>query len=98
MKIYSIEEIKNIVARVASNYQIVSVYLFGSYARGEATENSDLDFIVEWKEGTRRTLIYAFAEDLQIAFGKEVDVFEIHELNPGTEFESSVLRDRMKVA
>ena len=41
--IYAVEEIKSIVLPVAQKYQLRAVYLFGSYARGTATENSDID-------------------------------------------------------
>ncbi len=98
MKIYSIEEIKSIVAMVASKYEIESVFLFGSYARGEATEESDLDFLVIGKPGFRRTLIFAFAEELRDAFQKDVDVFEIHEVNIGTPFSDNVMRERLRIA
>lgn len=36
-KIYSIEEIKKIVSPIASRYGVERVFLFSSYARGEAT-------------------------------------------------------------
>lgn len=44
---YTIDEIKLIVEPIARKYGIARVYLFGSYARGEATENSDVDLRVE---------------------------------------------------
>jgi predicted nucleotidyltransferase len=40
---YSIDEISNIVAPIAREFGIGKLSIFGSYARGEATENSDLD-------------------------------------------------------
>jgi predicted nucleotidyltransferase len=43
-KIYNINEIKKLVAPVAKEYGIRKLSLFGSYARGEATTDSDLDF------------------------------------------------------
>jgi predicted nucleotidyltransferase len=33
-------------------YKVVKIGLFGSYARGEQKENSDIDLIVEFKPGT----------------------------------------------
>lgn len=41
--IYTIEEITERVRPVAEKYGLRSVYLFGSYARGDATEESDVD-------------------------------------------------------
>ena len=62
--VYEREMICNIVKPIADKYRIREVYLFGSYARGEATRNSDLDFLVYGGEQFRRTMIFAFAEDL----------------------------------
>jgi predicted nucleotidyltransferase len=42
--IYDINEITNIVAPVAREYGIRKLSIFGSYARGEANEKSDIDF------------------------------------------------------
>ncbi|MDR3363759.1 MAG: nucleotidyltransferase domain-containing protein [Clostridiales Family XIII bacterium] len=43
-RIYSINEISNIVAPIAQAYGIKKLSVFGSYARGEANVKSDLDF------------------------------------------------------
>ena len=46
-KVYTINEIKGIVAPIAKKHGVNKVYLFGSYARGEATPSSDVDLCVE---------------------------------------------------
>jgi predicted nucleotidyltransferase len=43
-RIYSIDEIAQIVAPIARNFGVRKLAVFGSYARGEAAEDSDLDF------------------------------------------------------
>lgn len=73
-KIYTIDEIKAIAAPIAKRYGISALYLFGSYARGEATSSSDLDFRIE--KGNQRSA-YALASlygDLEDGFDKELDV------------------------
>ena len=52
---YTIEEIKNKIEPIAQKYKIPLVSLFGSYARGEATEKSDLDFIIETRGSTLKS-------------------------------------------
>lgn len=45
--IYTIEQIKDKCRKVFEKQNFVKeAYLFGSYARGEATENSDIDFMI----------------------------------------------------
>ena len=43
----TIDEIKTAVTRLGQKYGIKSAYLFGSYAKGKANEDSDIDIIIE---------------------------------------------------
>ncbi len=61
----SIENISALVQPLARKYHAKEVYLFGSYARGEANENSDLDFLVFGGDGFKLTDILAFGEELR---------------------------------
>ncbi len=44
---YTIDEIKDRTARIARAYGIGRMRLFGSYARGEAKDDSDVDLYIE---------------------------------------------------
>lgn len=72
--IYTIEEIKEKTIPIAKKYGIDSMSLFGSYARGEATENSDVDFYID-KGDIKGLLDYIrFVQDLEDIFNCHVDV------------------------
>ena len=71
--IYSIEEIRSVVAPIAQKYDVDRVYLFGSYARGEATIASDLDFMID-KGRLRGLMLAGMLGDLQESFNKNVDL------------------------
>ena len=45
--VYTIDQIKQITRPIAAAYGVKSMRLFGSYARGEATESSDVDILVD---------------------------------------------------
>jgi predicted nucleotidyltransferase len=78
--IYSIDEIKNIVTPIALKYGVDRVFLFGSYARGEAKGTSDVDFIID--EGKIRGLQFAgMLGDLQDDLGKNVDLLTSESLS-----------------
>ena len=96
--VYTIENIKDVVAPIASKYNVQSVYLFGSYARGEANESSDLDFLVFGGDNFKLTNIFALAEELRAAFRIQVDVFEISEINTNSDFYSAIMSERLHVA
>ena len=51
---YSIEELRNIVSPIARAHGVASVSLFGSYAKGLADANSDVDLKIE--KGALRSL------------------------------------------
>ena len=71
--VYTINEIKNIVTPIAKKYDVERVFLFGSYARGEAKDTSDLDFLID--KGRLRGLKFAgMLGDLQERFNKNVDL------------------------
>lgn len=73
-RVYTIEEIKSIVAPIAAIHNVDKIYLFGSYARGEATPNSDIDLRVD--KGRLRGLIAlgALYADLEDGLGKKLDL------------------------
>ena len=45
--VYTVEQIADIVAPIAAKYDVSKLYLFGSYARGDADEKSDIDLRVD---------------------------------------------------
>ncbi len=97
-KVLTLQEIADVVKPIAEKYGVEEIYLFGSYARGEASPDSDLDFLVFGGSLFKLTRIFSLAEDLRKAFGKDIDVFEIHEVNADSEFYRTVMEERMKVA
>lgn len=63
--VFTIESIISLVKPIAEKYQVKEIYLFGSYARGEADVDSDLDFLVYGGDNFRLTMIFALAEELR---------------------------------
>ena len=73
-KIYSLDEIKAIAVPLARQYGLAALYLFGSYARGEATPQSDLDFLVD-RAGMKDLLaLGGFYSEMETKFDKNLDV------------------------
>lgn len=97
-QIVTLDKINSLVAPIARKYGVKEIYIFGSYARGEATENSDIDFLVFGGDNFKLTLIFALAEDLRKALQKDVDVFEINEINKDSSFYHTIMKERLLVA
>jgi len=80
--IYSIDELRKRIAPVAEKYNLRAVYLFGSYARNEATESSDVDVLVD-RMGSKVKSLFDMGglyNDLCDSIGKEVDLITIQTL------------------
>ena len=68
-QIYSVGDLRAIIAPIAARHGVERIYLFGSYARGEATKNSDVDLRVD--KGNLRDLIRTVALNRH---GKDLDL------------------------
>ena len=80
--IYTISELQRIITPIAQKYHLRAVYLFGSYARGTATENSDIDLLIDTEGASVRSLLdlAAIYCDLEEALQKNVDLLTVDSL------------------
>ena len=76
------------ILRLAEHYRTRDVRVFGSVARGEATETSDVDFLVKTQPGCSLFDLGGLLEDLQEMLGCRVDLVTEDGLKPR-------LRDRV---
>lgn len=76
-QVLTIKQIKDRIKPVIEKHGIKDVYLFGSYARGEANRNSDVDIYCD--SGNIRGLweLSSFESELKEALGKDVDIITI---------------------
>lgn len=72
--LYTIEEIKNISVPIVKKYGVKSLSLFGSYARNEADEDSDLDFYIDKGELRGLFQYYSLINELENSFKCHVDL------------------------
>lgn len=69
----TLNEIQNIVAKLAAQYGAKRIYLFGSYARGDMTPSSDIDLRID-KGAIRGFELAGLLLDLEDALGASVDL------------------------
>jgi len=84
----NIDEIRRKVASPMARRGVVRASVFGSLARGEATPESDVDFLVEFEPGRTLVDLSGLRLDLREILGREVDVATPNSLHPR-------LRDRI---
>ena len=90
--------ISRFIAPIAAKYGVERIYVFGSYARGEATAESDIDLLVFGGKDFKKTYVFALAEDVREVLGKNVDMFEINEINTDSSFYDTVMKEKVLVA
>lgn len=77
------------LVEICRQHGIVRVGLFGSVARGEATEESDLDLLVEFSQRISLLKMVALERELSAALGRKVDLLTEEAISP-------YLRDRIR--
>lgn len=78
--LYLIDEIKSKLQPIFATVPVYRAVLFGSYAKGTATNQSDIDIIIDSQGELLNLSFYGLLEDLTEQLDKPVDLFEWSEL------------------
>ena len=89
---YSIDELRSIITPLAKAYGAERSYLFGSYARRDMTEHSDIDLRID-KGQIRGLALAGLLVDLEDALGVPVDLLTTSSLDE--RFLSSIQDDEV---
>jgi predicted nucleotidyltransferase len=89
--VYDIAEIKRRLEPVFRANGVKSAVLFGSYAKGEASADSDIDILVD--SGRRGLDFVELIEYVREALQKEVDVVDTHYINKNSRIEHEANSD-----
>ena len=79
---YSTTDIAKIVAPIAERHNLKAVYLFGSYARGKASNESDVDLLIDSSTAPHKGLQYFdIIADFEQSFGEgSVDIIDMNQV------------------
>ena len=93
--ILSLQEIERAVQEVLSDYVADYCYLFGSYAKGTATERSDVDLLIS--ASVTGLSFYELTERLREELKKKVDVLNVTQLDGNPELMNEIFKDGIKI-
>ncbi|MBQ3178170.1 MAG: nucleotidyltransferase domain-containing protein [Clostridia bacterium] len=96
-KIYTCGELYVLVRPLMEKYRVAEARMFGSYARGDADENSDIDLLLIGRPDFRPMDVFSFAEDLHEASGKAVDVYELREIGADSALYRNILLEGVTI-
>lgn len=80
--VYTVPQLQDVLSPVFARNGIKRAVLFGSYGKGSATEKSDVDLLVD--SGLKGLRFIGFLEEVQRTLGKEVDLFDVRHIEPGS--------------
>ena len=93
--ILTVDEIKKICSDVFKGFKVDYCYLFGSYAKGKETEQSDVDLLVSVPlDGLK---YYELVETLRERLRKKVDLLDVSQLNNNPTLMREILKDGIKI-
>ena len=102
-KVYTLDELTPILQEFAKTFKISELYLFGSYARGEATAESDIDLLYGGSPFFSLISLETARAFLEDRLGKEIDLVSETVLHENDDrhyqqvFIQNIMKDRMKI-
>jgi predicted nucleotidyltransferase len=88
--VYHLDEIRSRLKPVFDAAPVYRAVLFGSYAKGKATESSDIDIVIDSRGELINIGFYGVLEDITETLGKKVDLFEISEVKQNSPIYSEI--------
>jgi uncharacterized protein len=83
----TLDEIKQILSErkswLCETYQITELGIFGSYARGEQTQDSDVDILIDYEQAPTLFKLVNLRDYLKDLTGLSVDIVTKNGLKPG---------------
>lgn len=91
-KIYTLEDIKEMLKEVLINTDVEKAILFGSYAKNKPTKQSDIDILIDSNGKIKGLKYFAIIDLIKQKFDKDVDVIERTEIDKNSKIEKEIER------
>lgn len=97
MQSYTIEAIRNALARAPLDGRVRRLVLFGSHAKGTARERSDIDFYLDSGGSITGFDYFALRSSLEDVLHREVDLLPDVDVLPDSRIANEIARDGVTV-
>lgn len=87
-QVYTPQQIKIILQPVFTDYNVKKAILFGSYAKGSAKRNSDVDILVD--SGLKGLAFFGLLEDVTTRLDKTVDMIDVSQIEKNSAVDSEI--------
>lgn len=93
--ILTTDQIKDLCAEVFERFDVEYCYLFGSYAKGTATETSDVDLLISTPISGMK--FFDLVESVRETLKKKVDLLTVEQLKDNPDLVCEILRDGIRI-
>lgn len=94
--VFTVDELKKLLIPVFQNYNVRRAVLFGSYSKGSATPESDVDLMVD--SGLKGLKFVGLIGDIkQSLCGKEVDVLDVTHIDSGSSVDREIRKTGVEI-
>ena len=94
-KIYTVTELRDTLSPIFAEHGVRSAVLFGSYSKGQATERSDVDLLVD--SGLRGLAFFGLLEGVVSALDVPVDMIDVSQVEQGSPVELEIKRSGVQI-
>lgn len=91
----SVDLIQSKCAEIFKDYKIEYAYLFGSYAKDKAKEDSDVDILIS--ATVKGLKFYGLVEKISVSLKKKVDLLDMNQVVNNPELLNEILKDGIKI-
>ena len=92
--ILELNDVKKIVSKILDKYNVKSCYLFGSYAKNNATSKSDVDLLID--SDITGLNYFGLVEESRDELHKKIDLLRLKDLE-NNELLKEIIRDGIKI-
>ena len=93
--VLTIDKIKSLLVPILTKHNISRCYLFGSYARNEAKENSDIDLLID--TDITGLAFFELAEEIRETLHKKIDLLRLKDLAENNPIAVTILKEGIKI-
>ncbi|MBR6095671.1 MAG: nucleotidyltransferase domain-containing protein [Oscillospiraceae bacterium] len=94
-RVYTVSELRDTLHPVFLQHGVRSAVLFGSYSKGQATERSDVDLLVD--SGLRGLAYFGLLESVVSALDVPVDMIDVTQLERGSLIDREIRKSGVQI-
>jgi len=94
-KLYTVLELKKILTPIFQQNGVRQAILFGSYAKGFATSESDIDLLVD--SGLRGLAFFGLLEDVATAVDAPIDLLDVSQIKKNSQIDQEIRKSGVAI-